>query len=88
MEWLPGATYRMGSDDHYPEEAPAHRVHVDGFWIDAHEVTNTEFAAFVAATGYCTVAERSLDPVDFPGAPGICTIALIAICTSGADNRA
>ena len=59
----------MGSDHHYPEEAPAHRVSVDGFWIDAYEVTNTGFATFVDATAYRTVAERPLDPADFPGAP-------------------
>ena len=59
----------MGSDDHYPEEAPVHRVAVDGFWIDRAPVTNAEFAGFVDATGYVTVAERRLDPADFPGAP-------------------
>jgi formylglycine-generating enzyme required for sulfatase activity len=59
----------MGSDKHYREEAPAHRVTVDGFWIDVHAVTNEQFARFVDATGYVTVAERPLDPADFPGAP-------------------
>jgi sulfatase modifying factor 1 len=59
----------MGSDAHYPEEAPAHVVHVDGFWIDRFEVTNADFGAFVEATGYVTVAERPLDPADYPGAP-------------------
>jgi formylglycine-generating enzyme required for sulfatase activity len=59
----------MGSDRHYAEEAPAHRVRVDGFWIDRFPVTNAQFADFVAATGYVTVAERPLDPADFPGAP-------------------
>ncbi len=59
----------MGSDRHYPEEAPARRVAVDEFWIDASVTTNREFAAFVEATGYVTVAERPLDPEDFPGAP-------------------
>jgi formylglycine-generating enzyme required for sulfatase activity len=66
---LPGATFTMGSDAHYPEEAPAHRVRVDGFAIDVFPVTNRRFAAFVAATGYITVAERPLDPAEFPGAP-------------------
>ncbi len=69
MAWVPAATFRMGSDDHYPEEAPSHPVAVSGFWIDRHEVTNRDFAAFVADTGYVTVAERPLDPADFPGAP-------------------
>ena len=68
-EWIPGATFRMGSDEHYPEEAPAHSVAVDGFWMDAVAVTNARFAEFATATGYVTVAERPLDPADFPGAP-------------------
>ena len=59
----------MGSDRHYPEEAPVHRVAVDGFWIDRVPVTNAAFAAFVAATGYATVAERPIDPAAFPDAP-------------------
>jgi formylglycine-generating enzyme required for sulfatase activity len=67
--WIDAATYRMGSDDHYREEAPAHRVAVDGFWIDATPVTNRSFAQFVTESGYVTVAERPLDPADFPDAP-------------------
>ena len=59
----------MGSNLDYPEEAPAHRVTIEGFWIDTHQVTNRQFAAFVEQTGYVTVAERPLDPNDFPGAP-------------------
>jgi formylglycine-generating enzyme required for sulfatase activity len=58
----------MGSDHHYAEEAPAHRVHVDGFWIDRHQVTNQEFRRFVKATGYVTVAERVPDASMYPGA--------------------
>ena len=58
----------MGSDDSYPEEAPLHTVAVSGFWMDAHTATNAEFAAFVRATGYRTVAERPLDPALYPGA--------------------
>jgi sulfatase modifying factor 1 len=68
MAWVPGGTFVMGSDAHYPEEAPAHPVSVDGFWIDTHAVTNAEFAAFVAATEHVTVAERAADPADYPGA--------------------
>jgi formylglycine-generating enzyme required for sulfatase activity len=67
--WIDGGEFVMGSDAHYPEEAPAHRVQVAGFFISAQQVTNREFARFVRATGYRTVAERPLDPVDFPGAP-------------------
>ncbi len=66
---ITGGTFMMGSDRHYPEEAPTHRVRVDGFRIQRSAVTNAEFAAFVTATGYLTVAERPLDPADFPGAP-------------------
>jgi sulfatase modifying factor 1 len=66
---LAGGTFRMGSDAHYPEEAPTHLVRVDGFAIDPVPVTNRRFAAFVRATGYVTVAERAPDPADFPGAP-------------------
>ena len=69
VAWVPAATFRMGSDAHYPEEAPAHDVTVSGFWIDRYEVTNRDFARFVTATGYVTVAERALNPSDFPGAP-------------------
>jgi formylglycine-generating enzyme len=66
---LAGGAFVMGSDNHYPEEAPAHRVAVDEFTIDRFEVTNARFDAFVSATGYVTVAERPLDPGQFPGAP-------------------
>jgi formylglycine-generating enzyme required for sulfatase activity len=68
MVWIPGGEFLMGSDHHYPEEAPAHRVHVDGFWMDQFTVTNRAFGQFVAETGYVTVAERPVDPADYPGA--------------------
>jgi len=69
MVWIPGGTFRMGSDSHYPEEAPTHRVKVDGFWIDRTPVTNRQFLRFVKATGYVTFAEVKPDPKDYPGAP-------------------
>jgi formylglycine-generating enzyme len=69
MVWVPAGTFRMGSDQHYSEEAPVHDVAVDGFWIDTFQVTTRQFGAFVEDTGYVTVAERPLDPADFPGAP-------------------
>lgn len=69
LVWIPGQTTVLGSDEHYPEEAPAREVTVDGFWIQPHQVTNADFAAFVAATGYVTIAERPLNPADYPGAP-------------------
>lgn len=66
MLWIPGGTFQMGSDHHYPEERPAHRVHVDGFWMDPHPVTNAQFRRFAGETGYVTLAERTPDPADFP----------------------
>jgi formylglycine-generating enzyme len=68
MVRIPGGTFRMGSDQHYPEEAPVHRVTVDGFWMDRTPVTNAAFRAFVRATGHVTVAEKKPDPRDYPGA--------------------
>jgi formylglycine-generating enzyme required for sulfatase activity len=69
MVWIPGGTFRVGSNDFYPEERPVREVHADGFWIDRHPVTNRQFARFVAATEYVTVAERAPDPALYPGAP-------------------
>ncbi|WP_367784316.1 formylglycine-generating enzyme family protein [Mesorhizobium marinum] len=68
MVWIAGGHFLMGSDKHYPEEAPAHRVAVDGFWIDRYAVTNSEFERFVKETGYVTVAERPANPDDYPDA--------------------
>ena len=65
---LPGGRFRMGADDQYPEEAPAHAAAVDAFRIDAHPVTNSAFAAFVAATGHVTVAEHVPLAADYPAA--------------------
>lgn len=67
MAWIPAGTYRLGSDHHYKEEAPAHDATLPGFFIDTCATTNAAFAAFVAATGYVTVAERPLDPAAYPG---------------------
>lgn len=67
MIWIPGGTFRMGSDQHYPEESPAHRVTVDGFWMDRHPVTNRQFREFVRATRHVTVAEIAPEPRDYPG---------------------
>jgi len=66
--WIPGGTFRMGSDDHYPEEAPAHKVTVGGFWMDRYAVTNAQFKRFVEATGHVTLAERPANPDDYPNA--------------------
>jgi len=67
MVRLGAATFSMGSDAFYPEEGPVHERSVAGFEIDVHPVTNAQYAAFVADTGYVTRAERPLDPADFPG---------------------
>ena len=69
LHLVPAQTFTLGSDRHYPEEGPSRPVHVDGFWIEQHQVTNAQYAEFADATGYLTVAERPLDPADFPGAP-------------------
>src|SRR5262245_13526499 len=68
MVWVPGGTFRMGSDKHYPEERPVHRVAVDGFWMDRAPVTNERFRQFVEATGHVTYAEIPPKAEDYPGA--------------------
>ena len=68
MAWIPSGDYAQG-DTVYPEEGPITRVHVVGFWMNSHEVTNAEFAAFVQATGYVTQAERAVDPAAHPDLP-------------------
>ena len=68
MVRLPGGTFTMGSAEFYADETPVHERTVDAFELDLHPVTNEQFAAFVEATGYVTVAERELDPADFAGA--------------------
>ena len=68
MAWIPGGTFRMGSEDFYPEERPVHEVAVDGFWMDEHPVTVAAFRRFVKATGHVTLAERPLNGDDYPDA--------------------
>lgn len=68
MVWVRGGTFEMGSDRHYAEEAPAHQVSVDPFWIDRTPVTNRQFRDFVQATGHVTVAEKTPKAEDYPGA--------------------
>ncbi|MGZ5959706.1 MAG: formylglycine-generating enzyme family protein [Rhizomicrobium sp.] len=69
MVWIPAGTFAEG-DTVYPEEGPIAPVHVGGFWMDRHEVTNAEFAAFVKATGYVTTAERPIDAKAHPELSG------------------
>src|SRR4051794_23492949 len=68
MILVPGGTFRMGSDTHYPEEAPVHRVTVDSFFIDRAPVTNRQFKEFTEATGHVTFAQIAPDPKHYPGA--------------------
>ncbi|HEY9229598.1 MAG TPA: formylglycine-generating enzyme family protein [Gemmatimonadaceae bacterium] len=68
MVWIPGGTFSMGSDSHYAEERPVHRVTVGGFWMDRFPVTNERFERFVAATRHTTFAELPPDPAHYPGA--------------------
>ena len=68
MLWIQGGTFLMGSDRHYPEEAPAHRVTVDGFWMDRTPVTNGDFQRFVKETAHVTLAEVAPSAADYPGA--------------------
>ncbi|MBV8883250.1 MAG: formylglycine-generating enzyme family protein [Chroococcidiopsidaceae cyanobacterium CP_BM_RX_35] len=68
MVWIPGGTFLMGSDRHYPEEAPAHKVEVNSFWMDRFLVTNAQFQKFVKETRYVTFAERPANPDNYPGA--------------------
>lgn len=79
MVWIPGGEFSMGCEDprrkpHGGPDAmmdarPVHRVFVDGFWMDSTEVTNEQFAEFVSATRYLTVAERAPKAEDYPNAP-------------------
>lgn len=68
MAWIPGGTFAMGSDHHYPEEAPVHFKTVKGFWMDRYPVTNAEFSRFVAETSHITNAERIPQASSYPGA--------------------
>jgi formylglycine-generating enzyme required for sulfatase activity len=70
MVWIPGGTFWMGCEGcEMPDALPSHLVEVDGFWMDRTPLTNTEFERFAKTTGYVTVAERTLDPADYPGVP-------------------
>src|SRR6187200_1524430 len=68
MVWIPGGTFRMGSDKHYMEERPAHSVTVDGFWMDRFPVTNARFGRFIETTNHVTFAEIPPRAEDYPGA--------------------
>jgi formylglycine-generating enzyme required for sulfatase activity len=81
MVWIPGGTFQMGSDHHYPEERPVHSATVEGFWIERYTVTNEQFARFVEATGHVTLAERPAKAEDYPGAkPELLQPASVVFC--------
>ncbi len=82
---LPGGSFRMGSTSFYPEEAPIHTVTVGSLAVERHPVTNAQFAEFVAATGYVTVAEQPIDPSLYPGAnpDDLCAGAMVFRPASG-----
>jgi len=84
---IPGATFRMGSDKHYPEEAPVHRVTVGDFQIDRTPITNRQFREFVKATRHVTFAEIPPDPKDYPGAPGYAVRGLAGVHAIKAFGR-
>ncbi|MCY2945039.1 MAG: formylglycine-generating enzyme family protein [Planctomycetota bacterium] len=72
MVWIPGGEFLMGDDADAIKSGgagPRHRVFVDGFFMDVTEVTNAQYARFVDSTGYKTVAERPMDPREFPNVP-------------------
>lgn len=70
MVWIPPGTFSMGCEEaSFIDAKPIHKVHIDGFWLDKTLVTNQQFAEFVRATNYITIAERKPQAKDFPGAP-------------------
>jgi formylglycine-generating enzyme len=84
MIFLRGGEFPMGiTDPMFADAQPVHRVHVNSFWVDATEVTNAQFERFVAATGYSTIAERPLDPREFPGVAAAELRAGSAVFSSG-----
>jgi formylglycine-generating enzyme required for sulfatase activity len=86
MVWVPGGTFWMGCPDcGMPDTLPVHLVRVKGFWMDKTPVTNAQFSEFVRATGYVTVAERALDPKDFPGVPADKLVSGSAVFTPPPD---
>jgi sulfatase modifying factor 1 len=93
MVWIPGGEFSMGARDpldvndvvgarQTTDARPVHRVYVDGFWMDATEVTNEQFARFVKATGYVTIAEQTPRADDHPGAPPETLVAGSLVFTS------
>jgi len=85
MIWIEGGTFTMGSKE-FNDTQPLHEVSLDGFWIDEHEVTNAQFSRFIQATGYQTVAERALNPADFPNVPRDLLVPGSAVFTPPKEN--
>ncbi len=82
MVWIPGGTFAMGSDDHYPEERPVHQVSVEGFWIDRYPVTNERFGRFVAGTGHVKLAEMPARSGGLPRRPAGDAVRRARSCSS------
>ncbi|MBX3111949.1 MAG: formylglycine-generating enzyme family protein [Fimbriimonadaceae bacterium] len=83
MVFVAGGTFTMGSDSGMDDERPPHQVTVSPFYMDQHEVTNRQFAAFVTATGYVTEAERRPDPKAYPGVPAEKLVPGAAVFSAG-----
>ncbi len=98
MVWIPGGEFSMGAAESpgmnmvgmqaTTDSRPIHRVYVDGFWMDTTEVTNAQFAKFVEATGYVTIAERTPRAEDFPGAPPENLVAGAVVFSPPGSSRA
>ena len=88
MVQIRGGRFTMGSNEHYGEEARTHEVHVDSFWIDQHDITNAQFALFVKATGYLTVAERQPDLQRHPDLPPAMQVPGSVVFVMGEQGRA
>ena len=87
MVWIPGGTFQMGSNDHYPEERPVHRVTVDGFWMDRTPVTVAQFQPFVAATRPRHVRGDSAEPGRLPGRQEGTAASRLARVRQAAESR-
>ena len=98
MVWIPGGEFSMGANDPPDmdnvgmqatrDARPIHRVYVDGFFMDKTDVTNAQFARFVKATGYVTVAERKPRAEDYPSAPPENLVAGSVVFTAAQSSRA